>query len=60
MLFWMRTAVNNNLLFAIATDDRLLRRTVSEAFAGDGVVIESFSNELDLLRAMRANRYDWC
>jgi DNA-binding response OmpR family regulator len=58
MLFWMRTAVNNNLLFAIATDDRLLRRTVSEAFAGDGVVIESFSNELDLLRAMRANRYD--
>ncbi|CAE6746306.1 MULTISPECIES: response regulator transcription factor [Paraburkholderia] len=54
----MRTAVNNNLLFAIATDDRLLRRTVSETFTGEGVVIEPFPSELDLLRAMRANRYD--
>ncbi|CAB3798063.1 transcriptional regulator [Paraburkholderia caffeinilytica] len=50
--------MNNDLLFAIATDDRMLRRNLEESLAGDGIVVKSFSCELDLLRAMRANRYD--
>ncbi|WP_346730234.1 response regulator transcription factor [Paraburkholderia phenoliruptrix] len=54
----MRTAVDNDLLFAIATDDRMLRRNLAETLAADGIVVESFSCELDLLRAMRTNRYD--
>ncbi|OUE36402.1 hypothetical protein BZY94_40885 [Burkholderia territorii] len=54
----MRTAVKNVPLFAIATDDGLLRRHVSDAFSSDGVVVDEFSRELDVLRAMRVNRYD--
>ncbi|WP_158244537.1 response regulator transcription factor [Paraburkholderia rhynchosiae] len=50
--------MDNDLLFAIATDDRMLRRNLAESLAGDGIVVESFSCELDLLRAMRVNRYD--
>lgn len=57
-LFGCEPPVNNDLLFAIATDDRMLRRNLEESLAGDGIVVESFSCELDLLRAMRANRYD--
>lgn len=54
----MRTAVDNDLLFAIATNDRMLRRNLAESLAGDGIGVESFACELDLLRAMRANHYD--
>ncbi|WP_179950219.1 response regulator transcription factor [Burkholderia sp. MSMB1826] len=50
--------MNNDLLFAIATDDRMLRRNLTELLATDGIFVEHFSCELDLLRSTRANRYD--
>lgn len=52
-LFGCEPPVINDLLFAIATDDRMLRRNLEESLAGDGIVVESFSCELDPLRAMR-------
>ncbi len=54
----MRTAVNLNLLFAFVTADQVLQRNIQEGFRQDGIVVEAFSCELELLRAMRTSRYN--
>ncbi|TKC91496.1 response regulator transcription factor [Trinickia terrae] len=44
--------------FALVTDDPVLSANLADCFADDAIVLESFSGELPLMRAMRATVYD--
>jgi DNA-binding response OmpR family regulator len=50
--------VENNVRFALVTDDPVLTANLTDCFADDAIVVEPFGSELPLMRALRTTAYD--